>query len=75
MKVKDLIAALQIHDQDSLVILSSDEEGNSFSKASGFIDDGCYFDEISNSIVGRNEFEEEDDIDVQILKKSVIIWP
>jgi hypothetical protein len=74
MKVKDLIAALQIHDPESLVVLSSDEEGNSFSKASGFIDNGYYFAEIYDSIITRSEIK-EDGTDVQILKNGLRIWP
>lgn len=71
MKVKDLIAILQTHDQDNLVVLSSDAEGNSYSRAS---DVGSYFfDEEGPSLINEEDLEEFGGRNK--FKKCVTIWP
>jgi len=42
MKVKELIKLLKKEDQEKLVIMSSDGEGNSFSPLSDFGNTDCY---------------------------------
>ncbi len=70
MKVKDLIKILQTHDQESLVVLSSDAEGNSYSEARNI--ESYYFDEDNSEI---RELEDDEDEDLFFLKKCVVIWP
>ena len=47
MKVKELIKLLKKEDQEKLVIMSSDGEGNSFSPLSDFGDADCYLAECT----------------------------
>ncbi len=70
MKVKDLIEILKTHDQDSLVVLSSDAEGNSFSEAKNV--ESFYFDEDNSEIRDLDDGEEED---LSFMQKCVTIWP
>lgn len=79
MKVKDLIKQLQKIDQERLVILSSDEEGNSYSLLR-VVSECAYSEE--DRIVGLEEltavdekdgYSEEDVIADGI--KAVCLWP
>jgi len=71
MKIKDLIEKLKEFDPDSLVVLSSDEEGNSYSKASGDIGSYC-FNQHSGEIFRDDEIDQDD---ADILERCVVIWP
>jgi hypothetical protein len=71
MKVKDLIEKLKEFDQDSLVVLSSDAEGNSYSKVSGDIEP-YYFNEHSEEIFTDDDLSQDE---ADTLKKCVVIWP
>lgn len=70
MKVKELIEILKSCDEDALVILSSDAEGNSYSEASDI--GSYYFDEENTEIFDLKDYEEEA---LQEMKKCVTIWP
>ena len=54
--VKELIEFLQSVDPDRIVVLSSDEEGNSYSHLSGWDADQYHYNEEEKEI---NEFDEE----------------
>ncbi|MDR3504363.1 MAG: hypothetical protein P4L79_17485 [Legionella sp.] len=60
MKVKELIELLKKENQEAIVIMSSDEEGNSFSPFYGFSSQNSY---LANSTysgdVGYNELTKE----------------
>ena len=71
MKVKDLIAALQILDQEALVVLSSDAEGNSYSSASYIAE--CFYDEENSDILTEQDCLEFGGTDRY--EKCVTIWP
>lgn len=70
MKVKELIEILKSCDEDALVILSSDAEGNSYSEESDI--GSYYFDEENTEIFDLKDYEEEA---LQEMKKCVTIWP
>jgi hypothetical protein len=66
MKVKDLLKRLKDYDPDSLVVLSADEEGNAYNKAS-CIEAYLFKD---GEICLEEELEEDHD-----WVRSVVIWP
>lgn len=72
MKVAELVARLQLLDQDATVLVSSDEEGNHIGtlydvEPQKFID---YGDEIN--IIHPDDEESYEDEDMQ---EGVILWP
>lgn len=66
MKIKDLIKRLKEFDPDSLVVLSADSEGNSFSEAQD-LEPFLFKD---GEICKEEELEEDHD-----WNRSVVIWP
>lgn len=69
MKVKDLIKKLKEFDPDSLVVLSSDSEGNSFSEAQ---DLGSFL--FKDGEICKEE-EAEEDFLLLDWSRSVVIYP
>lgn len=68
MKVKDLIKLLKKQNQEAVVILSSDSEGNSYSELSAY---GIHFwDEEENEIFDEDDLEEGHD-----LEQALVLWP
>jgi hypothetical protein len=71
MKVKELIKLLKTEDSDSIVLLSSDEEGNSFSPLREVSDEG-HWDKDTGS------FESDELFNPLLLEKTpkvVVLWP
>ena len=68
MRVKELIKLLKKQNQEAVVVLSSDSEGNSYSELSAY---GVHlWDEEENEIV------DEDDVDKDHgLQDAVVFWP
>lgn len=67
MKVSDLIAALARHDLDLEVWMSSDAEGNSYSK---FYDAGERF-----HVHQSGDITSEEHVGGESAKKIVVLWP
>jgi len=65
MKVKELIQQLQTLDQNALVILSMDEEGNGFRPL--FQVDSGFFNQYTSEFGGEAEGSED--------KPAVLLWP
>jgi len=77
--VAQLIEKLSSLPQDHVVLLSSDEEGNSFHLFSGDIDKGMYEDEES-SIQFHSHVDKDDLFDawgdpIPFIENSVVLWP
>lgn len=76
MKVKDLIAALKKEDQNMEVIISQDEEGNTYKSihelgVSQFIKEGTYWD----SAYEDDDPKTKEPIYTAGSKPCVVIWP
>lgn len=79
MKVRELIAELQQLDPELEVVLSSDEEGNSYEFVRGADSDAyAYTEEIGDGYVetlyAESEFEEDEDLDKSDFTQIVVIY-
>lgn len=84
---KKLVAEIPESQDDWVVVISKDEEGNGFKELVEIINDGnhiCsqYFDEPSNELCSYNEddFENFEEFEYHIkeyshLKPCIVIWP
>jgi hypothetical protein len=80
MKVKDLIKELSKLDPEWVVVLSSDEEGNSFSELSDletnavFADREIHLRELTKDLE-KQGFSDEDVYDGNNGKNAVVLYP
>lgn len=73
MKVKDLIKELKKLNQDAIVVLQKDGEGNSYSPLSG-VEEAFY---VAESTWGGEVYDEEDE-DLELpddAEPCAVIWP
>lgn len=87
MKIKDLIEELQKLNPETLLVMSSDSEGNAYSPVSAPISIGYYFPDSSYSgdfyegtleeLVTDGDYDsvEEAEEDMQHAIPAVCIWP
>lgn len=79
LTVKEVIAILQELDEDALVLLSRDPEGNGFSPVAEDHSVGFYNDD-EQDFYSQDDFEymkEEDDMEeeVPLHPKAIVLWP
>lgn len=79
MKVKDFISQLKHLDQNAVVILASDAEGNSFNELDEiWSEEGLRFDPENNEIVNisGSEYSKEELKEVKdSTQKAIILFP
>ena len=80
MKVKELIEILKKLDQEALVVMSRDAEGNGYEKMSGDVSTGMVFDSDEGTI-GYPELDDElrkagyGEDDIIEGTPCVVLWP
>lgn len=79
MKIKELIELLEKKNPDDIVVLSRDEEGNGFTKASElseaiYHDGEIYLRELTDDLYNIG-YSEDDLYDGDDGESCVVIWP
>lgn len=69
MRVKELVEALRMENQESEVFLAIDAEGNGLKRIWGISGEHLDFDDTSI------EFGDEEDDDYKKLPKCIVVWP
>lgn len=76
MTVGELIALLEDYDEDTIVIISSDGEGNNFSPLSD-VGAGHYIEQTgwSGDFVSEEDAIEDDNINLESAEPAIVLWP
>jgi hypothetical protein len=76
MTVKELRELLEQFDDDAIVIIASDGEGNSFSPLAD-TSEGHYIPEngYSGDFVDLDDAEEDEDINLDDAERAILLWP
>lgn len=76
MTVKELRELLEQYDDDTIVIIASDGEGNSYSPLD-CIAEGHYIPENgwNGDFVELEESEEDEDINLDDAEPAILLWP
>lgn len=76
MKVKELKELLDQFDDNDIVVLSGDGEGNSYSPLADY-SKGMYIADStwSGDFVDADEIEEDEDINLSTAVPALLLWP